>query len=199
MVQWITIDSKRITTGADWTPGAAWPSQQTRPTRASSTSAAALARGISPLQGIVPGPSPDQAAGKTRGQIVALDFDGARGVTYAGPVRVEGLDVPRFSAGVGLGGAGPRIIAATVAALNAEFAPLGVRFATHVGPGAADVSTVYVGGNDSLFAAYGSFLGLAEQVDAPAIATIRTRRLSSATKSRPPNGPPPPTRGRWSR
>lgn len=64
-----------------------------------------------------------------RGQIFYLDFDGAEDVTYDGPVRIEGIDVPPFSAvAAGLAGHEPEIIASTIAQLNAAFEPLGVGF-----------------------------------------------------------------------
>lgn len=99
------------------------------------------------------------------GQLVHLDFDGARAVTYDGPVRVGPTDVPAFSAAPG-GQAGREgeVIAATAAALNRQFAGTGVHFTTAVPPGAEHV-TVYVGGTGVAFAAYGSFYGLAEAVD----------------------------------
>jgi len=39
-------------------------------------------------------PNPDNL----RGQIVYLDFDGAKGVDYSGPVTVKNIDVPAFKA-----------------------------------------------------------------------------------------------------
>src|SRR5262245_49122927 len=95
------------------------------------------------------------------GQVIYLDIDGASGVRYDGPVRVEGIDVPEFQAPAALAGEESRIIASALAGLNERFAGLGVTF-TEVRPeGGTDYSTVYVGGDGSAFSQYGSFLGLA--------------------------------------
>ncbi len=101
-----------------------------------------------------------------RGQVVYLDFDGEKDVTYDGPVRVDGIDVPAFSAErAGLGGSESQIIDATVEALNAQFSELGVTFTDIQPENDLEYSTIYVGGDDSAFSEYGSFKGLAEKVD----------------------------------
>ncbi|RPJ37589.1 MAG: hypothetical protein EHM35_06250, partial [Planctomycetaceae bacterium] len=50
--------------------------------------------------------------------------------------------------------------------LQQRFASSGVIFTAKQPQGAQPYSTIYIGGNDSAFAEYGRFLGLAEQVDA---------------------------------
>jgi len=40
----------------------------------------------------------DPAASRFDEQLIYLDFDGAKDVTYDGPVKVEGIDVPAFKA-----------------------------------------------------------------------------------------------------
>lgn len=101
------------------------------------------------------------------GQIVYLDFDGEEDVTYNGPVTVADIDVPRFElpAHLGLANAEAAVIDSVLASLNDVFDDAGVQFVPQMPRGAAPYSTVYVGGDDSAFAEYGSFLGLAERVD----------------------------------
>ena len=48
----------------------------------------------------------DPSDGQFEGQVVYLDFDGAREVTYNGPVVVEGIDVPSFQLPEGVGWSG---------------------------------------------------------------------------------------------
>jgi hypothetical protein len=99
------------------------------------------------------------------GQIVYLDFDGEENVTYNGPVTVEGIDVPAFVAPGDLAGQEQAIIAEVLGSLEHIFAGTGIIFTTERPSGNQLYSTIYVGGDDSAFADYGSFLGLAEQVD----------------------------------
>jgi hypothetical protein len=92
-------------------------------------------------------------------------LDGARNVTYDGPVKVEGVDVPAFKAPSALAGREPAIVSDVLNDLRTIYLGTGVEFTTNR-PNAGTVhSTIYVGGNDSRFAQYGSFLGLAEDVD----------------------------------
>jgi hypothetical protein len=98
-------------------------------------------------------------------QLVYLDFDGASGVTFDGPVKMDNIDVRPFSAAdAGLAGSERQIIADSVAQLDAWFMPIGVSF-TEIKPASGDFSTIYVGGDGREFHEYGSFLGLAEKVD----------------------------------
>jgi len=104
----------------------------------------------------------DPTADDFSGQIIYLDFDGERDVTYNGPVKVEGINVPAFRAP----GQEDAIISSVFRSLSQTYEGTGVSF-TAVRPYAtAAYSTVYIGGNDCAFAAYGSFQGLAEKVDA---------------------------------
>ncbi|MFB0555683.1 MAG: choice-of-anchor D domain-containing protein [Phycisphaerae bacterium] len=98
-------------------------------------------------------------------QIVYLDFDGEENVTYNGPVTVEGIDVPAFVAPGDLAGQEDALIAGVVEELNEIFDGSGIIFTTERPESTTACSTIYVGGNDLAFAEYGSFLGLAEQVD----------------------------------
>ncbi|MHC4500081.1 MAG: hypothetical protein ACYS21_13310, partial [Planctomycetota bacterium] len=108
----------------------------------------------------------DPAVDYFDGQIVYLDFDGATDVTYNGPVVVEGNDIPEFSAdAAGLAGQEQEIISQILAALEETFEGSGVIFTLTEPDAGTEYSTIYIGGNDSAFAEYGSFLGLAEQVD----------------------------------
>jgi hypothetical protein len=98
-------------------------------------------------------------------QIVYLDFDGEENVTYNGPVTVEGINVPAFVAPGDLAGQEDALIAGVVEELNEIFDGSGIIFTTERPESSTACSTIYVGGNDLAFAEYGSFLGLAEQVD----------------------------------
>jgi len=101
------------------------------------------------------------------GQIIYLDFDGEEGVSYNGPVTVDGIDVPALSLpGDGdLAGQEEVVITRIVEELKHTFAGLGVVFTTEKPVSGLTYSTIFVGGDDSAFAEYGSFLGLAEQID----------------------------------
>jgi CSLREA domain-containing protein len=99
-------------------------------------------------------------------QVFYLDFDGASDVTYNGPITVSGIDVPPFSAErCGLAGREDEIIARLIRELNDDFGEYGMVFTIEYPDDDGSHSTIYVGGDDSRFAEYGSFLGVAEQVD----------------------------------
>ncbi|HWX21063.1 MAG TPA: LEPR-XLL domain-containing protein, partial [Candidatus Binatia bacterium] len=101
------------------------------------------------------------------GQVFYLDFSGASGVNYHGPVEVDGINIPAFSlAADGLAGQEEVVISRTVDALNAVFSPVGVTFTTSKPPANSEFSTIFIGGSGSEFAQYGTFWGLAEEVDA---------------------------------
>jgi len=98
------------------------------------------------------------------GQIIYLDFDGAENVTYKGPVTVGPFDIPAFQGRGELAGQEQAIVTEVLSQLERLFAGSGVTFTTE--PTCSQVySSVYVGGNGTPFSRYGSFLGLAEQVD----------------------------------
>ena len=107
----------------------------------------------------------DPRPGQFEGQIVYLNFDGAEGVTYNGPVVVENIDVPAFQAGGELAGQEKRIISKVVSSLAQTFAGTGLEFTIDEPAGGIVHTTIFIGGDDSAFSEYGSFLGLAEQVD----------------------------------
>lgn len=100
-----------------------------------------------------------------QGQLVYLDFDGDDGVTYDGPIQIEELNIAAFTAPGELAGSEPQIMETVAASLNALFARAGVTFTAVEPADVSDYSTVYVGGDDSTFSRYGSFAGLAENVD----------------------------------
>lgn len=106
-------------------------------------------------------PRPDQF----QDQVIYLDFDGAESITYHGPVVVEDIDVPAFETPTELAAQEDEIIEGIVAQLEDIFAGTGVMFTDQQPGESAQHSTIYIGGNDSAFSQYGSFLGLAEQVD----------------------------------
>jgi hypothetical protein len=107
----------------------------------------------------------DPVENQFAGQIVYLDFDGAEGVTYNGPVVVEDIDIPAFEASGELVGQEQEIIANVVEQLEETFAGTGIIFTTDEPGDGVEYSTVYVGGDDGAFLKYGEFHGLAEQVD----------------------------------
>ena len=81
------------------------------------------------------GPSPLVAkvihadtAGFVRTQVFYLNFDGAVGVTYNGPVRVENITIEPFQATGDLAGHEAAVISSILSALNSRFAGLGVVF-----------------------------------------------------------------------
>ncbi len=100
-----------------------------------------------------------------RGQIVYLDFEGERNVTYDGPAAVGPFDVPAFAVPGPLGGSEEVIEAQVCGSLRRLFATIGVVFTLERPKGDQPYSTIYIGGDDSAFAGYGSFEGLAEAVD----------------------------------
>ncbi len=101
-----------------------------------------------------------------QGQIIYLNFDGRQNVTYRGLVTVGPFDVPAFSLeGTALAGQEGAIITEVVARLQQTFAGSGVIFTTEQLEDGTPCSTIWIGGDDAAFSAYGSFFGLAEQVD----------------------------------
>jgi len=99
------------------------------------------------------------------GQIIYLDFDGAEDVIYNGPVTVGPFYVPAFEAPNELDGQEDLIISEILSNLEQAFAGTGIIFTNEQPSVGTQYSTIYIGGDDSAFAEYGSFLGLAEQVD----------------------------------
>ncbi len=100
-----------------------------------------------------------------RGQIIYLDVDGARDITYHGPAVVGPFDVPAFRAPRRFEGTEPMVFAQVRSGLRQIFAEAGVIFTLERPASDQPYSTVYLGGDGSAFAEYGSFEGLAEAVD----------------------------------
>jgi PKD repeat protein/Ca2+-binding EF-hand superfamily protein len=107
----------------------------------------------------------DPAADDFVAQVIYLDFGGEQGVTYQGPVTEKHIDVPAFRAPGGFAGQEEAVIAQTLERLCSIFAASSIRFTVTEPDGTTAYSTIYIGGDDSAFAQYGSFLGLAEKVD----------------------------------
>jgi len=99
------------------------------------------------------------------GQVFHLDLDGARDVTYDGPITVTGIDVPAFQAPTQFRGQEADVVASLLDTLQQTFAGTGVSFSTQEPAPELPQSTIYVGGGGSAFAAYGPFYGLSEKVD----------------------------------
>ncbi|MHC4565850.1 MAG: Ig-like domain-containing protein [Planctomycetota bacterium] len=108
----------------------------------------------------------DPGVNSWQGQVIYLDFDGAQDVVYNGPVVVEGVNISEFSAEpAGLAGHESKIISQVLSSLEQTFGGTGVLFTVTRPDSATLCSTIFVGGDDSAFSAYGSFAGLAEKVD----------------------------------
>jgi len=106
-------------------------------------------------------PRPDQFEGQT----IYVDTDGAEGVTYKGPVVIQDIDIPAFEAPGELAGQEQEIIASVVNELEETFAGTGVTFTIDKPDPGNPYSTVFIGGGDGAFSEYGSFIGLAEEID----------------------------------
>jgi subtilisin-like proprotein convertase family protein len=101
------------------------------------------------------------------GQVIYLDFDGAQAVTYNGPVIVEGINIPVFSAdSAGLAGQESVIISQILSTLEQEFDGMGLCFTTSKPESGTSYSTIFIGGDGAEFRDYGFFIGLAEKIDA---------------------------------
>ncbi|MBM4093670.1 MAG: hypothetical protein FJ276_30330, partial [Planctomycetes bacterium] len=101
-----------------------------------------------------------------RGQVIHLDFSGGEQAVYRGPVVVENARTSPFSLqGSPWSGREQELVADTNSLLHQWFAPLEVTFTIDRPELSEAFSTVYVGGGDEAFREYGSFWGLAEQVD----------------------------------
>ncbi|MDZ7616775.1 MAG: Ser-Thr-rich GPI-anchored membrane family protein, partial [Patescibacteria group bacterium] len=98
------------------------------------------------------------------GQVIYLDYDGEAAVTFNGPVALGPFDIPAFVAPGELGGQEDAVMASVTERLNALFAPVEVTF-TLDRPEQANYSTIHIGGDGDWASSYGTFLGLAEQVD----------------------------------
>jgi len=81
------------------------------------------------------------------------------------PIAVGPFDVPAFQVLGKLAGHEPTVILQTLTKLEEIFAGSGVVFTINKPSAGQPHSTICIGGDDSAFAQYGSFLGLAEQVD----------------------------------
>jgi len=99
------------------------------------------------------------------GQVFYLDLDGAGKVDYRGPVTVNGISIPAFTAPAELAGQGQKIIGAMLAELKGAFPGGDVSFTTQR-PKGIDYSTIYLGGTNAPFSQWGHFYGLAQKVDA---------------------------------
>ena len=106
----------------------------------------------------------DPAINRFDGQVIYLDFDGAKNVTYHGPATVGPFDVPAFKAPAGMAGQEPAIEAQVLKEVQTTFAESGVQFTLVRPVEGSEYSTVYIGGDDSAFKSYGRFNGLAEDV-----------------------------------
>ncbi len=108
----------------------------------------------------------DSDTSRFAGQIFWLNFEGAEDITYNGPVIIKHIDIPAFKVPDSLAGQEQEIFDSVVAQLQDMFAPSGVIFTTTQPVENTEYSTIYIGGYDSAFSQYGSFRGIAEQVDA---------------------------------
>lgn len=98
-------------------------------------------------------------------QTILLDHEGAANVQYDGPVVASNLEILAFDLSMfDRQGTESEVISSIAQELNDRFSADGVRFVT-AAPAAGTYSTIYIGGDHSAFAAYGSYYGLAEQND----------------------------------
>ena len=128
----------------------------------------------------------DASADHFDGQVIYLDFDGAKDVTYRGPVQVGPFDVPAYQAPAGMEGQEQTIEAAVLREVQVTFAESGVQFTLIRPEAGTEYSTVYIGGDDSAFRFYGQFNGLAEDVDAGNHNHADSAFVFSAGIGRPP-------------
>lgn len=98
-------------------------------------------------------------------QQIYLDLDGATGLTYDGPIVVRGIDIPAFEAPSHLSGQEAEIADALLSALETELGSMNVRVTLQRPDPASEYATIYVGGDGSPFAEYGTFYGLSEKID----------------------------------
>ncbi len=100
------------------------------------------------------------------GQLVVLEFNGARNVSYRGSVTIEHIDIQPFAIpDPPLRGREAEVIDRVLLMLKQAFDDVGVTFATERPDAPFAYSTVFVGGNDSSFRDYGAFFAVAEKVD----------------------------------
>ncbi len=99
-------------------------------------------------------------------QLFYLDFDGAFDVTYEGPITIPDVDVPAFQAPDYLQGQEDEIIGSLLDTLDQYFSDTGIAFTIDLSLEEQPNSTIYVGGDGSPFADYGTFVGLSEKIDA---------------------------------
>jgi len=89
-----------------------------------------------------------------QGQVIYLDFDGEQDVTYNGPVVVEGIDIPEFSADVaGLAGQERGVISQVLSSLEQQFEGTGIIFTITKPDTGTIYSTVFIGGDGVEFRA----------------------------------------------
>ncbi|MCK4981850.1 MAG: fibronectin type III domain-containing protein, partial [Victivallaceae bacterium] len=93
-------------------------------------------------------------------QTIFIDFDGANGVAYDN----DALNIHIDNLSVAHSGLSEEEQFKIITDLNNTFADTSVTF-TITAPTSEEYSTIYVGGDDSAFSAYGSFLGIAETID----------------------------------
>ncbi len=105
------------------------------------------------------------AADASGDQKIYLNFGGAQGVDYRGPVDVRGMDVPSFTAPAPWRGQEDFIVKNVLDSLNQTFQGSRVSFTSKQPTATFDYSTIYVGGDAAAFSDYGLYYGLAEQVD----------------------------------
>ena len=102
----------------------------------------------------------DSNADYSEAQTIFIDFDGAENVSYnndALSIHIGGLSIADS-------GLSQEERSQILTELNNTFAGTGITFTLTV-PVNEEYSTIYVGGNGSAFAGYGSFQGLAETID----------------------------------
>ena len=82
------------------------------------------------------------------GQVIYLDFDGAKDVTYRGPVQVGPFDMPAYKAPAGMEGLEQSIQAGVLQKVQTTFVDSGVQFTLICPDAGTEYSTIRIGGGD---------------------------------------------------
>src|SRR5262249_51617871 len=98
-------------------------------------------------------------------QVVLLDFNGATGIDYEGPVTITGIALPAFVAPDRHRGAEASIAALVLQDLQQVYSGANVTFTLDQPAAGTQYSVIYIGGDDSAFSDFGPLLGVSEKID----------------------------------
>lgn len=121
---------------------------------------------VTPAGSTGPSPGPAYPTATPATQVVLLQTAGATGITYRGPVTIDGVDVPVFTAPLRFQGQEPAVVAALAAALTEMFSGGNVRIVLQAPADGSPYSTIFLGGRGEPFRdRFGELWGLSETVD----------------------------------